>query len=124
LTRLQIVDFSWTGLVDGARTAIACLGGHGGMLECQQIWTWLVLAIVVVALGAMILVGRHLIRDYLRHRAAIKRWKADQVVASDVEMSKVKWRGDQSEGDGRSQQELAAEIKQALDKNKAGNEQA
>ena len=123
MNALQTIDFSWTGLVGGTRTAVSCFSGRGGMLDCQPVWTGLVIAVVLIAAFAVVVVLRYLVRDYLRHRAAMKRWKADQTIAPDEEMAKVKWRGDQSESDTRSQAEIASEIKRALEKNKGTQKQ-
>ena len=119
----QSIDATWTAVVGTSRSAVACLSGRGGTLECQQIWRVLIAAILVFAAVAVLLIARHFIRDYLRHRAALKRWQADRIVASEEEFAKVKWRGDQAETEKRTQRELAAEIKQALQKNKDGGNQ-
>ena len=119
----QSIDEAWTAVVGTSRSALACLSGRDGALECQQIWRVMIAVIVVVSALCLLLLARYFIRDYLRHRAALKRWQADQVVASEEEFAKVKWRGDQAETDRRTQQELAAEIKQALQRNKDGGNQ-
>jgi len=118
----QSIDTAWATLVGGSRSAMACLSGRGDMRECQQIWNVLIAAIVVVAVITVLLVSRRIIRDYLGHRAAVKRQRADQLVASEEELTQIKWRGDQPDTDTRTQQELAAEIKRVLQQNKdSGN---
>jgi gas vesicle protein len=121
---IQALDLSWTGLVGGTRTAVKCFSGRGGVLDCQPVWTGLIIGIVVIAAIAMLFVLRKLIGDYLRHRAAISRWKAEQAIAPDEEMSKAKWRGDESEAETRSQQELAEQIKEALKRNQKESKEA
>ena len=118
MTAFEASDSAWSSLAGAARMAVPCLSGRGGMLDCQPVWTALVIAIVLVALLVVVFVIRHIVRDYLKHRAAVRRWQADQAIASEDEMARVKWRGEQSVADAGSEKELAAQIKQALENNK------
>jgi hypothetical protein len=114
----QSIDRLWTYMVSLVRSTQVCLGGGPGAADCNLIWKVTILAVVLVAAAVVLFVARRLLRDFFRHRAAIKRWKADQVVASDDVMDDARWKGDKAETGDDTQTELAAKIKEALRQNR------
>jgi hypothetical protein len=114
----QLIDKLWTFIVGLVRSTQTCLGDNYAGTDCSMIWKVSILTAIVVAGGVILLIVRRIVRDYLRYRAAIKRWKADQVVAPEEVMNEVRWQGDQAKTETRSQQELAAQIKEALRHNR------
>ncbi len=114
----QSMDRLWTYMVSLARSTQVCLGGGSGAADCSLIWKVTILAVVLVAAAVVLVVARRIVRDYLRHRAAIKRWQADQVVASEDVMNTFKWKGDKAGSGQQTQKELAEQIKEALRQNR------
>jgi flagellar biosynthesis/type III secretory pathway M-ring protein FliF/YscJ len=114
----QLIDRLWTFLVGLARTTQVCFGGGYGAADCGLIWKVTILAVVIIATVVVLMVARRIIRDYLRYRAAMKRWRADQVVAPEEVMNQFKWKGDKADTEPQTQQELAAKIKEALRQNR------
>ena len=114
----QSIDKLWTYLVSLARSTQVCLGGGHGVADCGLIWKVSILAVVIVATVVILMVARRIVRDYLRYRAAMKRWRADQVVAPEAVMNAFRWKGDKAGTEPQTQQELAAKIKEALRQNR------
>ena len=114
----QSIDKLWTYLVSLARSTQVCLGGGYGAADCSLIWKVAILAVVIVATVVILMVARRIVRDYLRYRAAMKRWRADQVVAPEEVMNAFRWKGDKAGTEPQTQQELAAKIKEALRQNR------
>jgi len=114
----QSIDKLWTFLVSTVRTTQVCFSDAYGAADCSVIWKVSILSAVVVASAVILVVARRILKDFLRYRAAIKRWKADQVIASEEVINEVRWKGDQAKTETQTQQELAAQIKEALRQNR------
>jgi len=106
----QSIDELWTSLVASMRTAQVCLSGASGAADCSMAWKIL----AVVASILIVAVTYSVIRYFVRYLVAIKQLKAEQVVASEEEMNKVRWQPGETQAEAQSQQVLAAQIKEAL----------
>lgn len=114
------LDDIWLTLVSAFRDAGRCLRAPFSTAACDFFWPAVLLLALVAAAVGLILLVKVLLRDYLAHRRALARWRAEQELAPPEVMEQSKWRGDAA-ATGLSQAELAARIKEqiALQRQKA-----
>ncbi len=114
----QSIDKLWSFMTGLAQSLQVCFGGGYGAADCDGIWKIAILAIVIVAVVVVWMVSLRIVRNCLRHIAAIMQWRADRVVASKNVMDEVRWNGDKAGVDIQTHQELAAQIKEGLRQNR------
>ncbi len=110
------LENAWITLVIGVRDAGRCLKQPFATAACDFFWPAVILLVILGGLAGLILIVRAMLRDYLAHRRAAARWRAEQEVAPAEVLEQSRWRGDAASVDGLSQAELAARIKEQLDR--------
>ena len=110
------LDDGWITLVRGLKDAGRCLQQPFSIGACDFFWPAAILAVILTGLVGLFLIARVFLRDYLVHRRAAARWRAEQEIAAPEIMEQAKWRGDSASTEDLSQAELTARIKEQLAK--------
>jgi hypothetical protein len=108
------LDNIWLTPVSALRDAGRCLRAPFSTAACDFFWPAVLLLFLIAAAAGLILLVKVLMRDYLAHRRALARWRAEQEIAPPEILEQSKWRGDTAVTDDLSQAELAARIKQQI----------
>jgi hypothetical protein len=87
--------------------------------ECQSFWIIVIAGFIVLGILGFVLVGRQVLRDYLKYRRVLKRREVELEVAAPEVMDQARWTGDKTLDPGLTQSEMIRRIKAEKDRLKA-----